>query len=250
MGRIQVLQSHVVNQIAAGEVIERPASAVKELVENALDVGARRVEVRVEEGGRALIEVTDDGHWMDLEDLTRAFLPHATSKIRSAEDLRHVGSLGFRGAALASLGSVAVVALVSRAAGEDTGTIFLPRRRLSSRKRWIAFASGVSGTVVVTSGARRALQERGASLLFAGIRAIDGEFERGDVVAIMDSWGDEFARGMTNHDSASARRLIGKHTRAVAELTQQPRPAQRRLPVPGAAAARGRRDDGDAQRPG
>jgi len=107
-------------------------------------------------------------------------------------------------------------------AGEDIGTIFLPTRRLSSRKRWIAFASGPRGRAVVTDGARAALETRGASLLFAGIVGVEGEFERGDVVAIVDENGREFARGMANHGAEAARRLIGKHSKAVAALTSEP----------------------------
>jgi glutamate 5-kinase len=107
-------------------------------------------------------------------------------------------------------------------AGKKEGTLFLPGRRLSSRKRWIAFARGFSGRAVVNEGARKALEERGASLLFAGIVAIEGEFERGDVVSIADEKGIEFARGMANHASAAARQLIGKHTKAVASLTNEP----------------------------
>ncbi len=123
MGRIHVLDPHVVNQIAAGEVIERPASVVKELVENALDAGARRIDVRVGDGGRALIEVADDGWGMDEQDLARAFLPHATSKVESVDDLLHVGSLGFRGEALASVGSVARVRITSRPSGAEAGWV-------------------------------------------------------------------------------------------------------------------------------
>jgi glutamate 5-kinase len=106
--------------------------------------------------------------------------------------------------------------------GENAGTIFLPRRRLSGRKRWIAFASETAGSVTVTAGAREALEKRGASLLFAGVEEIRGEFARGDVLSIVDEAGEEFARGMSNHESRSARRLIGKHTRAVASLTHEP----------------------------
>jgi glutamate 5-kinase len=106
--------------------------------------------------------------------------------------------------------------------GEDVGTIFLPRRRLSGRKRWIAFASDPMGTVAVTAGAREALEKRGASLLFAGVTEIAGEFARGDVVTVVDPSGAAFARGISNHESAAARRLIGQHTRAVASATREP----------------------------
>ena len=146
MGRIHVLAPHVVNQIAAGEVIERPASVVKELVENALDAGARRIEVRVEDGGRALLEVSDDGWGMDEEDLARVFLPHATSKVTSVEDLLHVASLGFRGEALASIGSVARVRVTSRPAGVESG--------------WIA--EDLEGEIRSAAAGRRFARDRGA----------------------------------------------------------------------------------------
>ncbi len=122
MGRIRVLLDQVANQIAAGEVVDRPASVVKELLENALDAGASRIRVEVEAGGRKLIRIADDGHGMNRDDALLAFERHATSKLRTADDLLSIATLGFRGEALPSIASVSRVTLDSASGDETTGT--------------------------------------------------------------------------------------------------------------------------------
>jgi DNA mismatch repair protein MutL len=125
MARIHVLSENLANRIAAGEVVERPASIVKELVENAIDAGATRIEVELVEGGRKLIRVVDNGHGMPPEDLPLAVQRFATSKITAEDDLGHIATMGFRGEALPSIGAVAHLKIITREPESDAGTIII-----------------------------------------------------------------------------------------------------------------------------
>ena len=122
MNKIKILPDHLANQIAAGEVVERPASVIKELVENSIDAGAGRVQIDVELGGRRLMRITDDGEGMLRDDAILAFERHATSKLKTLEDLGRIGTLGFRGEALASIASVAKVELISKTIETEAAT--------------------------------------------------------------------------------------------------------------------------------
>ena len=122
MSRIRILPEAVANKIAAGEVVERPASVVKELLENALDAGAKTIRVETESGGRRMIRVIDDGHGMTHDDALLAFERHATSKLRTADDLLSIATLGFRGEALPTIAAVSRLLLETRGAAEDEGT--------------------------------------------------------------------------------------------------------------------------------
>lgn len=123
MGKINILDKSIFNLIAAGEVVEKPASVVKELVENSIDAGAKHINIDVKNGGVSRIRVTDDGCGIEKDDLTKAFLPHATSKVKTADDLNKIGTLGFRGEALSSIAAVSKVTMLSKTKDSDGNKI-------------------------------------------------------------------------------------------------------------------------------
>jgi DNA mismatch repair protein MutL len=156
MGRIHVLSEQVANKIAAGEVVERPASVVKELLENALDAGATRIKISVEAGGKKLIQITDNGCGMVRDDAMLAFERHATSKIKDAEDLLSVATLGFRGEALPSIASVSRLRLETCAGASDrsiSGTVESPPKSKDG------LSGAPSGTVIEINGGKMARVE-------------------------------------------------------------------------------------------
>src|SRR5215469_11559959 len=146
MGRIRILPDQVANKIAAGEVVERPASVVKELLENSLDAGATDFRVEVESGGRRLIRVVDDGSGMLRDDALLAFERHATSKLRDVKDLLSIATLGFRGEALPSIASVSRLLLETRSPEETTGT----RIEIAGGKMLRCEEAALGGGTVVT----------------------------------------------------------------------------------------------------
>lgn len=147
MGRIRVLPDRVANQIAAGEVVERPASVCKELIENSLDAGATQLRIELHAGGRALIKVGDNGSGMSRDDAMLAFERHATSKLRTADDLLAIATLGFRGEALPSIASVSRLTLQTRVADEESGTVVEMHGGRMRDVRDEAFAPGTAVSV-------------------------------------------------------------------------------------------------------
>ncbi len=142
MGKINILDDRTINQIAAGEVVENPASVIKELVENSIDAGSTAITVEFEKGGTELIRITDNGSGMEADDARTAFIRHATSKVRNPEDLEHIATMGFRGEALASISEVSSVELITSTG--DVGTIIKVKGGIYEDERQIGFPRGTS----------------------------------------------------------------------------------------------------------
>src|SRR5215469_10117511 len=147
MGKIHVLSEAVANKIAAGEVVERPASVAKELLENSLDAGSTRVRIQIEAGGKKLLQISDNGCGMVRDDALLAFERHATSKLKNAEDLLSVATLGFRGEALPSIASVSRLRLETRAAEDPSGTLVEINGGKIARVEEVGLPLGTSITV-------------------------------------------------------------------------------------------------------
>ena len=168
MSNIHILAEDVRNKIAAGEVIERPASVVKELVENAIDAGADSIIVAIENGGKDLIRVIDNGCGMNADDAMLAFERHSTSKIKTVEDITHIGSLGFRGEALPSIASVSKLHLVTRTAEEEMATIV---EYANGKLNNVTKTSANIGTAVTVRGLFKDLPARRKFLKTAPVEA-------------------------------------------------------------------------------
>ena len=125
MGIINVLDKHTANLIAAGEVVERPSSAVKEMLENCADAGAKNITVEIKDGGTSFIRISDDGCGISRDDVPKTILRHATSKIKTGSDLESIGTLGFRGEALAAIAAVSELRIMTKRPEDDSGTLFM-----------------------------------------------------------------------------------------------------------------------------
>src|SRR6187551_3930704 len=142
--KITLLPDNIANQIAAGEVIQRPASAVKELLENAVDAGATEIKLLINDAGKSLIQVVDNGQGMSETDARMCFERHATSKIKNIDDLFHIRTMGFRGEALASIAAVAQVELRTKKAEDETGSFIAIENSMVSKQEPVAAPVGTS----------------------------------------------------------------------------------------------------------
>ncbi|MDC1141552.1 DNA mismatch repair endonuclease MutL [Planctomycetota bacterium] len=235
MGQIHILPPEVANTIAAGEVVERPTSVVKELVENAIDAGAEQITVELTDGGKTLIRVTDDGQGMDRDDLKLSLEPHATSKLRTAKDLFAVTSNGFRGEALASIQSVSRVSITTRQAGDEfalrldsdggkrgeiresagvygttieVGDLFY---NIPARRRWLKSDSAEFSRIIeIMQSLAASNPEIGFRLVHGSRKAIDLPPHQPMHARIQDLYGDKFKEGMLElHDHEAYCRIDG-----------------------------------------
>src|SRR5262245_26083889 len=206
---IRILPSHLIDQIAAGEVVERPASVIKELVENALDAGATRIDIDIEQGGAGLIRVRDDGRGIPAAELPLALTRHATSKIASLDDLAAVESLGFRGEALPSIAAVARLRLVSRAQGEAAAAEITAEDGVIGTVRPAALAAGTVVEVrelFFNVPARRRFLRSEATEATHVLRMVERlALSRPDLALRYTSNGREQLRVAAAHDAAGER---------------------------------------------
>ena len=144
MAEIILLNQETIDKIAAGEVIERPSSVVKELIENSMDAGATAVTVEIKDGGSSLIRITDNGFGIEKDQVPMAFLRHSTSKIKSVEDLLSISSLGFRGEALSSIAAVARVELITKTVSQLTGIRYVIEGSVEKEKEEIGAPDGTT----------------------------------------------------------------------------------------------------------
>ena len=221
---IRILEDQVVNQIAAGEVVERPASVVKELLENSLDAGATQIDIALRDGGRALIRLSDNGCGMNRADAMMCFERHATSKIRRAEDLAGVSTLGFRGEALPSIAAVSRFQLLTRPDEEEVGT----RVKIEGGVLLgCADAGCVAGTQIDVRSLfynlparRKFLRTRGTEQSHCVATVVREALARPEVDFSVSQDGRELLRARGGVDTATrARDLLGRHGAALMPAT-------------------------------
>ena len=179
MATIAVLDQNTIDKIAAGEVVERPASVVKELVENAMDAGATAITVEIRDGGISLVRITDNGSGIPAEQVPLAFLRHATSKIRSVEELVQIASLGFRGEALSSISAVAQIEMITKTPDALTGTRYVIEGGAEKANEEVGAPNNLSGP-------ESFLQHAGSSEILknAGYGGECGDFRCGAACAV------------------------------------------------------------------